>query len=184
MIQSPVRACSGTASGHSQWQRNCPQSKCRGAAAGLGEERPRHRPGALGPGWAGPARPLSEPAARRWLLCAKSRRHLQVSLGRLRLATTTPPQATAATEAEGPRHRPRSKLARIRRAAGSHAHWPSFKGTSRMMGGRSSGHLGEGRSRGQSLASIAERGFCIDRRLPHAARELSWLQVRWPRIHG
>ena len=136
--------------------RNCPQGKCRGLPPGSARRDLAIHPGALGPGSAGPARPLSEPAARRWLLCAKSRRHLQVSLGRLRLATTTPPQATAAT----------------------------FKGTSRMMGGRSSGHLGEGRSRGQSLASIAERGFCIDRRLPHAAHESSWLQVRWPRIHG
>ena len=45
------------------------------------------------------------------------------------------------------------KSAGLRRAE-SHAHWPLFNGTSRMIGGRSSGRLREGRSRGRLLASM------------------------------
>jgi hypothetical protein len=108
-------------SGHWHWQRNCPQSKCR--TRGLPPGSARRDLAIVPPGASGRARLAQRghcrslpPAAGLLLLCAKSRRHLQVSLGRLRLATTTPPRATAATEAEGPRHRPRSKLARLRRA--------------------------------------------------------------------
>jgi hypothetical protein len=117
----------------------------------------------------------------------------------LRQVTAAPPSQLGALAlghchaASGHTERPRRLRARdIGRGASSLAYaapisrsLATIQGNlteSRMMGGRSSGHLGEGRSRGQSLASIAERGFCIDRRLPHAARKLSWLQVRWPRI--
>ena len=119
IIQGPVTESEeGNGAGHPQKQsRGCRRARRLGGGT---LQDLCHRPGALGPESAGPARPLSEPAARRWheQACAKSRRHLQVSSGRLRLAATTPPQATAATgtEAEGPRHRPRSNLARLRRA--------------------------------------------------------------------
>ena len=65
--------------------------------------------------------------------------------------------AAAATEARSPGLRPRSKPAGCRRADLTLV--DHFSRASRMIGGRSSGHLREARSRGQCQREHAERGL-------------------------